>query len=601
MAGPSLELDWELGLFKALRALWRLASPEPPEPFDPQTVALAEPLLGRLGTFASIIAGQQVRVEAVRGPGGIRQLTILVPHALDIAPDAELNRSLYLVRVAVDAATIRRGFREVGAEQTLSAAWRSIDALSAELPRFRRAFREAGALVGAACPPPEDHPDHAAIHSLWRAEQHDGPWSGQFFDGVLWGRLLEVALPEVGGDAGESPPSAEASESETHEVLDVRVLSLDEEEVFEAPLHSFEKIELAEQFNGHLRQLDGDDELDAHLDALGEVDLSALIRGGPQAHSLIRADIALEAEIPDAADIHADETAVYYPEWDRARRRYRQDWCAVYPTPLPRMPPLGLAEESLRRQRRSLEKLRELFVLERQQRRRRPRVIDGDELDLDAAIDAEIERRAQRTPSLRVDARRERRLREVATTVLVDISLSADSWVDGRRVWDVTRDALWVFGQAAAEAGDALQILAFASHTRHRVRVYTVLDWHEPWALGMRRLERLQPQGYTRIGPAIRHGIASLRTRAATRRQLILLSDCKPTDYDRYEGRHGIGDVRRALDEARQQGIVPFGIAIDDTASSRLPGMFGPGSWSLLSEPEDLGRAVGLMHRSRRI
>jgi nitric oxide reductase NorD protein len=159
---------------------------------------------------------------------------------------------------------------------------------------------------------------------------------------------------------------------------------------------------------------------------------------------------------------------------------------------------------------------------------------------------------------------------------------------------------VWVLGEAAVASGDALQILAFASHTRHRVRVYHLLDWHEPWSHGKRRLEHLNPQGYTRIGPALRYATEQLAERAARSKQLILVGDCKPTDYDAYEGSRGLADVHRALEEARGRGIRTYGLAVDGVARERLPQMFGPGAWSLLKSPHDLVRAVAQLHQLQR-
>ena len=85
--------------------------------------------------------------------------------------------------------------------------------------------------------------------------------------------------------------------------------------------------------------------------------------------------------------------------------------------------------------------------------------------------------------------------------MLLDVSLSTDAWVANRRVLDVAREAVLVLGEVAHRFADPLQVLAFASHTRNRCRVWTVRDWHEPWALGKARLGALHPQGYTRIGP----------------------------------------------------------------------------------------------------
>ena len=71
-----------------------------------------------------------------------------------------------------------------------------------------------------------------------------------------------------------------------------------------------------------------------------------------------------------------------------------------------------------------------------------------------------------------------------------------------------------------------------------------------------------------------------------TRQKLLLLiSDGKPTDYDRYEGRYGIADVRQAMREAHQARIHTYALAVDVQAKHYLPQMFGSGNFQILPHP----------------
>ncbi|HLW04315.1 MAG TPA: hypothetical protein VKY38_01895, partial [Azoarcus sp.] len=62
----------------------------------------------------------------------------------------------------------------------------------------------------------------------------------------------------------------------------------------------------------------------------------------------------------------------------------------------------------------------------------------------------------------------------------------------------------------------------------------------------------------------------------------------KPNDADVYEGRYGVEDTRRAVEEARVQGVNPFCLTIDRQAASYLPKIFGHGQYALLSRPTEL-------------
>lgn len=176
--------------------------------------------------------------------------------------------------------------------------------------------------------------------------------------------------------------------------------------------------------------------------------------------------------------------------------------------------------------------------------------------------------------------------------MLIDASMSTDSWVDGRRILDVAREATLVLGEVAHQLGDRMQVLAFASETRNRCQVWNVLDFGESWSVGQRRIASLKPRGYTRIGPALRHAVTLLSNQPAEKRLLLLISDGKPTDYDRYEGRYGVADVRMALREAERREIHTHALAIDAVARDYLPALFGEGGWHILPRPEQLPEAL---------
>lgn len=157
---------------------------------------------------------------------------------------------------------------------------------------------------------------------------------------------------------------------------------------------------------------------------------------------------------------------------------------------------------------------------------------------------------------------------------------------------DVSREAVLVLGEVASAIGDSLSVMAFASRTRTVCRVFDVMDSRTPWAVGRARLGALTPQGYTRIGPALRHATARLAAEAARHKVLLLISDGKSTDYDRYEGRHGIADVRQAVREADRSGVTVHGLTLDARAAETMPAMLGPGRFHPLHRVEELPRAL---------
>jgi nitric oxide reductase NorD protein len=176
--------------------------------------------------------------------------------------------------------------------------------------------------------------------------------------------------------------------------------------------------------------------------------------------------------------------------------------------------------------------------------------------------------------------------------VLLDSSLSTDGWVAGRRVIDVEKAAVIALGDALDGLFDDVAVAGFCSQTRRDCRFLLAKDFGDTWAVGARRVASLQPAGYTRIGPALRHASVLLQASAARRKLLLLVSDGKPSDADRYEGRYGMNDVRRAVTDAQRDGVHIHAIAVDPSAQRWLPTMFGHGRATVVQQPNQLVNAL---------
>jgi nitric oxide reductase NorD protein len=433
----------------------------------------------------------------------------------------------------------------------------------------------------------------AALLSALRRAPHRGADSPAI---AIWGELLPAG-DSVGNQADATAPqsrTADGTEIDAPAKDHVRRVQLDQREQEEAVLlHTFEKIETVDSHRGGARDTCGDDELDEHAEAIAGADIREVIRGGDDAHSLMRMDIRLDDSTGDVAD--ADTGGIPYDEWDVRRASYRRGWCRVFPQPLTGSDPRWAAAIAPR-YRTLITQLQRRIEAHRSRLHAADRQRDGDDVDLAALIDEHAARRAGHGGNQRLYVRQERRRRDLAVCVLIDVSLSTDGWTAGRRVLDVAREAVLVLGEVCERLGDPLRVLAFASQTRNRCWVYDVRGWREPWAQGRARLGALHPVGYTRIGPAIRHATAELLRQPAERRLLLLISDGKPTDYDRYEGRHGHADVRQALLEAGRSHVNVHALAIDAQARDHLPAMFGPGRWHLMPRPDVLPEALGAVY-----
>jgi nitric oxide reductase NorD protein len=384
--------------------------------------------------------------------------------------------------------------------------------------------------------------------------------------------------------SGREKKAAKAVE----EVIEVK---LSDDKLDENPLvHSFEKVHTAEEYSGGKKTLDGSDELDDHAEALDELNLRHVIRSRDRAESVYRAGYALESGAPDLEDAKdaANERGIFYDEWNDDKKTYRPKWCEVRS----RKAHDSLEEPMRSVDRRQVKELREALINLTNDRKWRSRQIEGPEIDLDAVVDYRATLKSGHSPSNRLYQSRRRHERDVATLVLMDLSLSTDSWIENERVLDITRDSVLILSDVLDGLHDKTAIGGFYSNTRRDCRYLAFKDFDEPWGACRRRLTGVRPTGYTRIGPALRHATALLSRVPAQKRLLLLISDGKPTDYDRYEGRYGIADVKHAIREAHALGIGTRALAIDAEAKFYLPQMFGHGNYEILSHPSRLASCL---------
>jgi nitric oxide reductase NorD protein len=206
-------------------------------------------------------------------------------------------------------------------------------------------------------------------------------------------------------------------------------------------------------------------------------------------------------------------------------------------------------------------------------------------------------RRQRQTPTASTGAC-ESGARDLACLLLADLSLSTDTWVDDHaRVIDAIRDSLFLFAESLAATGDRFGMLGFSSRRRDPVRVHTLKGFDERYGPRCAGASRPSARLLHPHGGGIRHAAKRLLAREpAGRRLLLILSDGKPNDLDKYEGRYGIEDTRQAVREARRQGLEPFCVTIDDRGNDYLPHLFGSGGYVVIRRPSELPARLPLLY-----
>jgi len=276
-----------------------------------------------------------------------------------------------------------------------------------------------------------------------------------------------------------------------------------------------------------------------------------------------------------------------YPEWDHRLDRLRPDWCTVIEK-LPtwqglarlsdpsRLPPAPLALTRARRVNRA---------------RRLRRQWEGDDIDLNAAIEVLIDRRLRLQPDPRMFMRTGTELGVSSILVLLDLSESANDHAAGSTMslLDIEKQAALLLAGAATRDGDRFAVHGFSSNTRAEVYYTRLIEFGAMPTLASRaQVAAVQARYSTRIGAAIRHATAQLRHEPAARRAILLVTDGTPGDIDVHDPRYLIEDARAAVLEAGQAGVRSYCIAVDADADAYARRIFGWRNYCVATNPRRL-------------
>lgn len=325
---------------------------------------------------------------------------------------------------------------------------------------------------------------------------------------------------------------------------------------------------------------------------LGEIPDEYLVPAGPGEYDPTL--LGLQQRDPDEVwqGTYHEEGAVLYNEWDYGRQHYRKNWCVMREKPVTPVYD-DFVRNTLNKYTGLIKHLRKTFEAMRDEDRLLKRQADGEEVDLDALVEALADARDGSEMSERLFTRMHRSERNIAVAFMVDMSGSTKGWIN-----DAERESLILLCEALETLGDRYSIYGFSGTTRKRCELYTVKTFDDDYGDEVRaRISGIRPQDYTRMGFAIRHLNSILRETDARTRILITLSDGKPDDYSDYRGEYGIEDTRRALLEARRDGIHPYCITIDEEARDYLPHMYGPAAYTVVDEVRLLPLKVSDIYR----
>ena len=320
--------------------------------------------------------------------------------------------------------------------------------------------------------------------------------------------------------------------------------------------------------------------------AADDLDVISIVRDSKNVAKKLR----MELDLPATAADHTPLDGVrMLPEWDYKTRVLKSEQCRIT-TLQPAQAAPGELPIRLKRDQQRLQRQFEAWAPTRVWLKAQP---DGDEIDIDSYI-----RQLASGGEGRFFLDLRKRERNLACLLLADLSLSTEAWIGPERsVIDVIRDSLLLFSEALSMTRDRFALYGFNSQQRTDVRLYALKSFDEPYDGTVRsRILSISPAYYTRMGAAIRRAAEILVRQPARERLLLLLTDGKPNDTDHYEGRYGIEDTRKALSAAKQQGLRPFCVTIDQEAHDYLPHIFGKHNFIIIRKPSELPAKLPLLY-----
>jgi nitric oxide reductase NorD protein len=294
-----------------------------------------------------------------------------------------------------------------------------------------------------------------------------------------------------------------------------------------------------------------------------------------------------------SSDTCHEEGTFLYREWDHRRKHYKKNWCVLRELEVEGDDD-AFYHQTREKYRGLILSLRRTFELLRGEDKLLKRQPNGDDIDLDALVDAYPDLIKGNEITDRLFTHMHKEERNIAVMFMVDMSGSTRG-----RINDAEREALILMAESLEILGDRYAIYGFSGWDRQRCEAYRIKDFDERLDDHVkRRICGIEAKDYTRMGAPIRHLVTKLHAVEARTKLLITLSDGKPDDYDpEYRGQYGIEDTRMALYEARREGVHSYCITIDREGKDYLPHMYGAANYTVIDRVEKLPLKISDIYR----
>ena len=281
----------------------------------------------------------------------------------------------------------------------------------------------------------------------------------------------------------------------------------------------------------------------------------------------------------------------HYQEWDYQIQLHRPDWATIYERRQPKGDPedIKMILDEYKPVAHRIKQIIDLLTPEGVQRMRG--LEDGDEIDLNAAVDAMISIRMGEQPNPRITMRNVVKNRDLSVVVLMDLSESTNEAMQGsdKTILQLTREAATLVSTAINGIGDPFALHGFASDGRHDVQYYRFKDFNQHFDDEAKsRLAGMKGGLSTRMGAALRHAGTHLHKQQEKRKLILLVTDGEPADIDERDPQHLRHDTKKAVEELYSTGVLTYCLTLDPNADSYVKRIFGENNYTIIDNVDRL-------------
>jgi len=545
----------------------------------PHTVRL-EDIKAKLSIIARALTGDAIHIFPAEREGGYKNDNFFLPEFYADFDNWEDNLQFYLFRTLYLSVQKRLDLNwnesqhktlEESRQKAEKTAPKVLEILFQEFPSIKDIYDKLYRHYSAK----NKEPEYSFIYGKWMRNHPVDPEEKHLQN---FNRKVKKAIDEEIETILQAQP-----------VEEMETMQVDKKQQADQVVHNFyEKVETLEEHKGGIwKDFDGDDELEQHQNALDQLQMSRTVRVDEDTHSVYQTEFLENITISESVEIKAEDYYLTYDEWDYSKRAYKPGFCKLYPKKVMQTD-VAYYKKTIEENATTLTGLRKMLTNINNRYREQRRQTQGDNFDIDALTDMFTDIYSKHTPDEKIYISKRKREKDLSILLLLDISLSSDGYAAGNRVIDVEKQVSILFGEILHEFKVDFSIDAFYSKTRNYSTFVNLKAFDEDWQRAKYKIGTAQPQGYTRIGTALRHAGSLLDKRPTKNKWVILISDGKPNDYDRYEGKYGINDVKQALRELKERDINSYALAIEAEAKYYLPQMFGQNHYQILTTPVEL-------------